>query len=98
MVETVTERGAVSSWGTFGSQIQKDYYLLTDMLACLPAFNVSRDQLKDTAEGQIRRACDAERKLSTMTELAKDLAQDIELEGMKSEALTRYEAYVKVCK
>lgn len=96
MVETVTERGAVSSWGTFGSQIQKDYYLLSSMLDCLPAFNVNRDQMKDMLEGQILRACNAERKLSTLKELAKDLAQDIDLEGMKSDALTRYEMYVKL--
>ena len=98
MVETVTERGAVSSWGTFGGQIQKDYYLLTDMLGCIPAFNVNRDQLKDTLEGQIRRAAKAESKLSAIEQLAKDLAEDIELEGMKSLALTRYNDYASMSK
>jgi hypothetical protein len=71
-------------------------YPLSSMLDCLPAFNVNRDQLKDTLESQILRACNAERDLRNIAELAKELAQDIDLEGMKSDALTRYEAYVRI--
>ena len=95
-LESTTVNGVEKAWGYLGLDVHRDYALLTTTLDCLPAFNISRDQMKDTLEGQIRRACDAERDLRNIKELAKELAEDIDLEGMKSDALTRYEAYVKM--